>query len=89
MLQSLGFGLSFLQRMDMKPVVVMGLAQAKAGERSSVVQHCQALTEVLQNNSASVMPFFSSEVLLLVQDTPADSRSGSPEQHYRLPFQMR
>ncbi|XP_061080808.1 N-acetylglutamate synthase, mitochondrial [Conger conger] len=77
MLQSLGFGLSFLQRMDMKPVVVMGLAPADEAldPRSSLVQHCQALSEVLQNNSASVMPFFSSEVLLLVQDTPADSSS--------------
>ncbi|KAG5832058.1 hypothetical protein ANANG_G00287070 [Anguilla anguilla] len=76
MVQSLGFGLSFLQRMDMKPVVVMGLTQTKDGDevldpRSSVVQNCQALTEVLQNNSASVIPFFSSEVVLLVQDTLA------------------
>ncbi|KAG7459655.1 hypothetical protein MATL_G00212970 [Megalops atlanticus] len=85
MVQSLAFGLSFLQRMDMKPVVVMGLTQTEEAvpaetilsSKASVVKHCQALTEVLQNNSASVMPFFSAEVLLLVQDPPAGS-NGRP-----------
>ncbi|XP_036409431.1 N-acetylglutamate synthase, mitochondrial [Megalops cyprinoides] len=85
MVQSLAFGLSFLQRMDMKPVVVMGLtqteeavpAEAILSSKASVVKHCQALTEVLQNNSASVMPFFSAEVLLLVQDPPLGS-TGRP-----------
>ncbi|KAG9343813.1 hypothetical protein JZ751_013194, partial [Albula glossodonta] len=82
MLQSLGFGLSFLQRMDMKPVVVMGLEKGEGDQdqdldpRATVVQCCQALTEILQNSSASVMPFFSAEVLLLVQDPPSGSSSG-------------
>ncbi|KAJ8404355.1 hypothetical protein AAFF_G00341280 [Aldrovandia affinis] len=82
MVQSLGFGLSFLQRMDMKPVVVMGLTQAEEEEdeglsaRAKVIQSCQALTEVLQHSSATVMPFFSAEILLLVQDTPAGDSSG-------------
>ncbi|XP_030649556.1 N-acetylglutamate synthase, mitochondrial [Chanos chanos] len=84
MVHSLAFGLSFLQRMDMKPVVVMGLPrreeemeEEKGGpagtsstsvSRATLVKYCQALTEALQYNSASVMPFFSAEALLLVQE---------------------
>ncbi|XP_051744741.1 N-acetylglutamate synthase, mitochondrial isoform X2 [Ctenopharyngodon idella] len=87
MVQSLAFGLSFLQRMDMKVVVVMGLPpemeeedSTKTGTNSSLartvmVKHCQALTEALQHNSANVMPFFSSEALLQLQD-PQDKSSG-------------
>ncbi|KAL2100569.1 hypothetical protein ACEWY4_002330 [Coilia grayii] len=78
-LQSLAFALSFLQRMDMKPVVVMGLAAGAAAEgdkaRAGLVRRCQVLTEVLQNNSASVMPFFSAEALLHVQGNSASSSS--------------
>ncbi|MBN3312871.1 NAGS protein, partial [Atractosteus spatula] len=80
MTQSLAFGLSFLQRMDMKPVVVMGLRAEEMeavltgpcfGPRAAVVRRCQALAEALQRNSVSVMPFFSAESLLLAQDVPS------------------
>jgi len=86
MVQSLAFGLSFLQRMDMKLVVVMGLPPEmeeedcdKTGTNSSLartvmVKHCQALTVALQHNSANVMPFFSSEALLQLQDPQDESR---------------
>lgn len=86
MVQSLAFGLSFLQRMDMKLVVVMGLppemeeedntkAETKSSlARTTMVKHCQALTEALQHNSANVMPFFSSEALLQLQHAPDESR---------------
>lgn len=86
MVQSLAFGLSFLQRMDMKLVVVMGLPPEmeeedsnKTGTNSSLartvmVKHCQALTEALQHNSANVMPFFSSEALLQLRDPQDESR---------------
>ncbi|XP_051573537.1 N-acetylglutamate synthase, mitochondrial [Myxocyprinus asiaticus] len=89
MVHSLAFGLSFLQRMDMKLVVVMGLSpemeeenSTKTGTTSSfsrtlVVKHCQALTEALQHNSANVMPFFSSEALLQLQE-PQTGSSGGP-----------
>ncbi|XP_064841988.1 N-acetylglutamate synthase, mitochondrial [Oncorhynchus masou masou] len=86
MLQSLAFGLSFLQRMDMKPVVVMGLSRPEdddapdgftSNSRADIVQRCQTLTEVLQHHSASVIPFFSAEALLLVQDPPQGSSAGS------------
>nr|XP_015217598.1 PREDICTED: N-acetylglutamate synthase, mitochondrial [Lepisosteus oculatus] len=80
MTQSLAFGLSFLQRMDMKPVVVMGLRAEEMEAvltgpcfrpRAAMVRRCQALAEALQRNSVSVMPFFSAESLLLAQDVPS------------------
>ncbi len=86
MVQSLAFGLSFLQRMDMKLVVVMGLPPEMEEEdstktetqsslaRTTMVKHCQALTEALQHNSANVMPFFSSEALLQLQHAQDESR---------------
>ncbi|XP_063071371.1 N-acetylglutamate synthase, mitochondrial [Engraulis encrasicolus] len=89
MLQSLAFGLSFLQRMDMKPVVVMGLrggsgdgggvaeGDADGEARAGLVRRCQGLTEVLQNNSASVMPFFSAEALLRVEMPQGNSASSA------------
>ncbi|XP_016127439.1 N-acetylglutamate synthase, mitochondrial [Sinocyclocheilus grahami] len=88
MVQSLAFGLSFLQRMDMKLVVVMGLPPEMEEEdcaktetkpslaRTTMVKHCQALTEALQHNSANVMPFFSSEALLQLQHSQDESSSG-------------
>ncbi|CAB1341575.1 unnamed protein product [Coregonus sp. 'balchen'] len=75
-----------LERMDMKPVVVMGLSRPEdddapdgstSNSRADIVQHCQTLTEVLQHHSASVIPFFSAEALLLVQDPPQGSSAGS------------
>ncbi|XP_066497557.1 N-acetylglutamate synthase, mitochondrial [Hoplias malabaricus] len=89
MVQSLAFGLSFLQRMDMKSVVVMGQPpesrQNDTGTDGTVssdcrpllVKYCQALTEALQQNSASVIPFFSAEALLQIQE-PQYGRSASP-----------
>ena len=85
MLHSLAFGFSFLQRMDMKPVVVLGLSRAAVEEevlagstsniRANLVERSQALTELLQQHSATVIPFFSAEALLLQQDPPNGSRS--------------
>ncbi|KAL4657874.1 N-acetylglutamate synthase, mitochondrial [Arapaima gigas] len=75
MVQSLAFGLSFLQRMDMKPVVVMGWSpeEAPAAETTfsssgGLARRCQTLAEALQSNSVTVTPFFSSEALLLAED---------------------
>ncbi|XP_043087480.1 N-acetylglutamate synthase, mitochondrial isoform X2 [Puntigrus tetrazona] len=83
MVQSLAFGLSFLQRMDMKLVVVMGLppeVEEETGSslaRTTMIKHCQALTEALHHNSANVMPFFSSEALLQLQHAQDESRAPS------------
>lgn len=84
MVQSLAFGLSFLQRMDMKPVVVMGLSdheetgprEPAAGSRCRrvLVGRSQQLTEALQQHSASVLPLFSAESFLLLHEAPRGSR---------------
>ncbi|XP_019961429.2 N-acetylglutamate synthase, mitochondrial [Paralichthys olivaceus] len=86
--QSLAFGLSFLQRMDMKPVVVMGWsdseeagpAEGDAGPWCSrgLVERSQQLTEALQQHSATVLPFFSAESFLLQHEAPR----GSSAPHY-------
>uniref|UniRef100_A0A8C6U0X1 N-acetylglutamate synthase, mitochondrial n=1 Tax=Neogobius melanostomus TaxID=47308 RepID=A0A8C6U0X1_9GOBI len=75
MVQSLAFGLSFLQRMDMKPVVVMGWSASEEVEREdsvtdplgsrALVERSQLLTEALQQHSATVLPFFSAQTILL------------------------
>uniref|UniRef100_A0A3Q3DBB1 N-acetylglutamate synthase n=1 Tax=Hippocampus comes TaxID=109280 RepID=A0A3Q3DBB1_HIPCM len=68
MVRSLAFGLAFLQRMDMKPVVVMGMSHDDAppvGESQNsrlLVAQTQQLTEALQQQSATVLPFFSAEI---------------------------
>ncbi|KAM4598585.1 N-acetylglutamate synthase, mitochondrial [Polymixia lowei] len=81
MAQSLAFGLSFLQRMDMKPVVVMGLCEEDGSSdttgRQLLVERCQLLTRALQMLSSSVIPFFSAEALLTLQDPP-HGNSGVP-----------
>uniref|UniRef100_A0A087Y953 N-acetylglutamate synthase n=1 Tax=Poecilia formosa TaxID=48698 RepID=A0A087Y953_POEFO len=81
--QSLAFGLSFLQRMDMKSVVVMGCSynqesesvEAAAGSWSTkgLVKRCQQLTEALQLHSATVLPFFSAESFLQLHEAPQGS----------------
>ncbi|XP_041672714.1 N-acetylglutamate synthase, mitochondrial [Cheilinus undulatus] len=83
MVQSLAFGLSFLQRMDMKPVVVMGQSENEetghmkpvAGSRSTrgLVERSQQLTEALQQHSATVLPLFSAESFLLLHEAPRGS----------------
>lgn len=84
MVQSLAFGLSFLQRMDMKPVVVMSCYESRevgptepvteSWCRRVLVERCQQLTEALQQHSATVLPFFSAESFLLLHEAPRGSR---------------
>ena len=84
MVQSLAFGLSFLQRMDMKPVVVIGQSECEemwpkepvAGSPCTrgLVERCQQLTETLQQHSATVLPLFSAESFLLLHEAPHGSR---------------
>lgn len=80
LVQRLAFGLSFLQRMDMKPVVVMGRSECEemgpnepvAGSRCTqgLVERSQQLTEALQQHSATVLPLFSAESFLLLHEAP-------------------
>ncbi|XP_022059100.2 N-acetylglutamate synthase, mitochondrial [Acanthochromis polyacanthus] len=83
MVQSLAFGLSFLQRMDMKPAVVMGRSEHQdsgitepvpgCGGSRELVERCQQLTEALQQASATILPFFSAESFLLLHEAPRGS----------------
>ncbi|KAJ4919698.1 hypothetical protein JOQ06_022377 [Pogonophryne albipinna] len=68
---SLASGLSFLQRMDMQCVVVMGLCEQACSR--TLMQRSQQLTEALLHQSASVLPLFSAESFLLLQETPGSS----------------
>ncbi|XP_060748929.1 N-acetylglutamate synthase, mitochondrial isoform X2 [Tachysurus vachellii] len=89
MVQSLAFGLSFLQRMDMKTVVVMGLppelmkencvpdGHVSSDSRALLIKYCQALSEALQHSSASVIPFFSAESMLRLQEPQHSSSAAS------------
>ncbi|XP_043911091.1 N-acetylglutamate synthase, mitochondrial [Protopterus annectens] len=85
-LYNLSFGLSFLQRMDMKPIVILGqdiqediegslcsVSEAKA----QLVKNCKILTDSLQRNSASVIPFFNGGSLLHVNEEPSSYSIGS------------
>lgn len=84
MVQRLAFGLSFLQRMDMKPVVIMGWSEHEdlshsepiAGSQCTqgLVKRSKQLTEALQQHSVVVLPLFSAESFLLLQETQTGTR---------------
>ncbi|XP_033827620.1 N-acetylglutamate synthase, mitochondrial isoform X1 [Periophthalmus magnuspinnatus] len=83
MVQSLAFGLSFLQRMDMKPVVVMGWSGCGDGvadpqSSRALVERSQQLTEALHQHSASVLPFFSAQTILLQRGAQAPNSRAPP-----------
>uniref|UniRef100_H3D0R6 N-acetylglutamate synthase, mitochondrial n=1 Tax=Tetraodon nigroviridis TaxID=99883 RepID=H3D0R6_TETNG len=83
MVQRLSFGLSFLQRMDMKPVVIMGWSEREevgpseplAGSQRTrgLVERSKQLTEALQQYSVAVLPLFSAESFLLLEETQPGS----------------
>ncbi|XP_026179904.1 N-acetylglutamate synthase, mitochondrial [Mastacembelus armatus] len=87
MVLSLAFGLAFLQRMDMKPVVVMcwsehvetGHSEPVARARCTrwLMERTQQLTEALQQHSATVLPFFSAESFLLLHEGPRGTSAPS------------
>lgn len=84
MVQRLSFGLSFLQRMDMKPVVIMGWSErqdVRPGEPSAgsqctrgLVERSKQLTEALQQYSVAALPLFSAEAFLLLGEAQPGSR---------------
>ncbi|XP_007899613.1 N-acetylglutamate synthase, mitochondrial isoform X2 [Callorhinchus milii] len=84
MVSSLAFGLAFLQRMDMKPVVVMGLqyhhqeaSDCFTETRSLLLKHCKTLTDALHRNSAVTMPFFNGGTLLQAEKPSTPNSFGS------------
>ncbi|XP_078080056.1 N-acetylglutamate synthase, mitochondrial isoform X2 [Mustelus asterias] len=85
MVSSLAFGLAFLQRMDMKPVVVMGLSCQHAEEgsnsftetKSLLLRNCKILTDALHRNSAVTMPFFNGGSLLHAEQSSSHYSFGN------------
>ncbi|XP_075702101.1 N-acetylglutamate synthase, mitochondrial [Rhinoderma darwinii] len=73
-LTSVAFALSFLQRMDMKPLVVMGLpstycARPSAHDAKSLLVHnCQTLVDAIHTNSGTALPFFNGGSVLTARE---------------------
>lgn len=63
---SLAFALAFLQRMDMKPLVVLGLPAPTAPSgclsfweaKAQLAESCKVLVDALRHNAATAVPFF-------------------------------
>ncbi|XP_051894843.1 N-acetylglutamate synthase, mitochondrial isoform X1 [Pristis pectinata] len=85
MVSSLAFGLAFLQRMNMKPVVVIGLSCQYGEEtlnsfaeiKSLLLRNCRTLTDALHRNSAVTMPFFNGGALLQAEKPSSPNSFGS------------
>ncbi|XP_005992257.1 N-acetylglutamate synthase, mitochondrial isoform X1 [Latimeria chalumnae] len=80
---SLAFGLSFLQRMNLKPIVVIGLphdpnqsALSFSQIKATLVKNCKGFTEILQRNSIASMPFFNGGSLLRSEEASSHSSMG-------------
>ncbi|XP_072270774.1 N-acetylglutamate synthase, mitochondrial [Pyxicephalus adspersus] len=73
-LNSVAFAIAFLQRMDMKPLVVMGLPSTYCSRpsahdaKSLLVHNCQNLVDALHANSGTVLPFFNGGSVLVAQE---------------------
>ncbi|KAM8946691.1 N-acetylglutamate synthase, mitochondrial [Pelodytes ibericus] len=73
-LLSVAFALSFLQRMDMKPLVVMGLPSTYCTRpsvqdtKSLLVHNCQMLVDTLTKSSGTALPFFNGGSILSSHD---------------------
>ncbi|XP_063815964.1 N-acetylglutamate synthase, mitochondrial [Pseudophryne corroboree] len=73
-LTSVAFALSFLQRMDMKPLVVMGLPSTYCTRpsahdaKSLLVHNCQTLVEALHANSGTALPLFNGGSVLTAHE---------------------
>lgn len=93
---SLAFGLAFLQRMGMTPLVVLGLPSHSSlsdtltfpETKALLAQNCRALMDSLHQNNAMAMPFFGAGSLLGVEQPGPHSRSAhGPQQasHSHVP----
>uniref|UniRef100_A0A8C3XQ84 N-acetyltransferase domain-containing protein n=1 Tax=Chelydra serpentina TaxID=8475 RepID=A0A8C3XQ84_CHESE len=78
---TLAFSLAFLQRMDMKPLLVLGLPSRSSlsdtltfrDTKALLTQNCKALADALRQNSAATMPFFGAGAVLGAEQSPANS----------------
>ncbi|XP_004451649.1 N-acetylglutamate synthase, mitochondrial isoform X2 [Dasypus novemcinctus] len=82
---SLAFALAFLQRMDMKPLVVLGLPAPTAPSgclsfweaKAQLAQSCKVLADALRHNAATAVPFFGGgSVLGAAEPAPHASYGG-------------
>ncbi|XP_043856259.1 N-acetylglutamate synthase, mitochondrial [Dromiciops gliroides] len=82
---SLAFALAFLQRMDMKPLVVLGLPAPTAPSgclsfweaKSQMAQSCKVLVDSLRHNAATAVPFFGGgSVLSAAEPAPHATYGG-------------
>ncbi|XP_040845137.1 N-acetylglutamate synthase, mitochondrial [Ochotona curzoniae] len=82
---SLAFALAFLQRMDMKPLVVLGLPAPTAPSgclsfwdaKAQLAQNCKVLVDALRHNAATAVPFFGGgSVLGAAEPAPHASYGG-------------
>ncbi|XP_051850770.1 N-acetylglutamate synthase, mitochondrial [Antechinus flavipes] len=82
---SLAFALAFLQRMDMKPLVVLGLPAPTAPSgclsfweaKGQMAQSCKVLVDSLRHNAATAVPFFGGgSVLSAAEPAPHATYGG-------------
>ncbi|XP_004633987.1 N-acetylglutamate synthase, mitochondrial [Octodon degus] len=82
---SLAFALAFLQRMDMRPLVVLGLPAPTAPSgclsfwdaKAQLARSCKALVDALRHNAAAAVPFFGGgSVLSAAEPAPHASYGG-------------
>lgn len=79
---SLAFALAFLQRMDMKPLVVLGLPAPTAPSgclsfweaKAQLAQSCKALVNELRHNAATAVPFFGGGSVLSAAEPAPHAR---------------
>uniref|UniRef100_A0A452QPD6 N-acetylglutamate synthase, mitochondrial n=1 Tax=Ursus americanus TaxID=9643 RepID=A0A452QPD6_URSAM len=82
---SLAFALAFLQRMDMKPLVVLGLPAPTAPSgclsfweaKAQLAQNCKVLVDELRHNAATAVPFFGGGSVLGAAEPAPHASYGS------------
>lgn len=79
---SLAFALAFLQRMDMRPLVVLGLPAPTAPSgclsfwdaKAQLARSCKALVDALRDNAATAVPFFGGGSVLSAAEPAPHAR---------------
>lgn len=90
---SLAFALAFLQRMDMKPLVVLGLPAPTAPSgclsfwdaKAQLAQNCKVLVDALRHNAATAVPFFGGGSVLGAAEPAPHARLVPPPPCPRRP----
>nr|XP_039332866.1 N-acetylglutamate synthase, mitochondrial isoform X4 [Saimiri boliviensis boliviensis] len=85
---SLAFALAFLQRMDMKPLVVLGLPAPTAPSgclsfweaKAQLAESCKVLVDALRHNAATAVPFFGGGSVLGAAEPAPHARRPARQQ---------